>query len=107
MALKWDHLSDLNLADSDFITPARSDLLLGAKAFTRIIHDGRQTGPRGTPSTINNCTGCVLYGQIQGSDVVEVANLTREQDVCRELTGSRHSYAVVFTVSRKRDLLYP
>ena len=27
-ALEWDHLSDLKLADSDFRTPARIDLLL-------------------------------------------------------------------------------
>ena len=47
--LKWDHLLDLKLADSDFRTPALIDLMLGAEVFTSILHDGRWTGPRGTP----------------------------------------------------------
>ena len=45
VALKWDHLSDLKLADPDFRTPARIDLLLGAEVFTSILRDGRRTGP--------------------------------------------------------------
>ena len=40
VALKWDHLSDLKLADSDFRTPARIDLLLGAKVFMSIRGGG-------------------------------------------------------------------
>ena len=44
-ALKWDHLLDLKLADPDFRTPARIDLLLGAEVFTSILRDGRRTGP--------------------------------------------------------------
>ena len=45
VALKWDHLQDLKLDDSDFRTPARIDLLLGAEVFTSILHDGWWTGP--------------------------------------------------------------
>ena len=56
-ALKWDHLSDLNLADSDFRTLACIDWLLGAEVFTSILLDGLQTGPRGTPYAINTCFG--------------------------------------------------
>ena len=33
VALKWDHLSNSNLAGSDFRTPACIDLLLGAKGL--------------------------------------------------------------------------
>ena len=44
-ALKWDHLSDLKLADFDFRTPPRIDLLLGAEVITSILYDGRRTGP--------------------------------------------------------------
>ena len=50
IAIKCDHLSDLKLADSDFRTPARIDLLLGAEVF----------------------------GKIKGSDAVDVANMTLE-----------------------------
>ena len=80
IALKWDHLSDLELADPEFRTPARIDLLLGAEVFASILRDGRRTGPRGTPSAINTCLGWVLFGKINDSDVVDVANHTLEQD---------------------------
>ena len=53
VALKWDHLLDLKLADSDFRTLARMDLLLGAEVFTSILHDEQRTGPLGTPSASN------------------------------------------------------
>ena len=45
VSVKWDHLSDIRLEESDFRTPAHIDLLLGAEVFTSILHDGRQTGP--------------------------------------------------------------
>ena len=106
VALKWDHLSDLKLADPDFRTPARIDLLLGAEVFTSVLRDGRRTGPRGTPSAINTCFGWVLFGKIGGGDVVDVANLTLEQDVYIDLTGSRRSYAAVLTADKNKDLRY-
>ena len=105
-ALKWDHLSDLKLADSDFRTSARIGMLLGAEVFTSILPDGQWTRPRGTPPAINTFFGWVHFGKIQGSVVVDMANLTLQQDVLRELTGSRHLYAAVFTVNKKRDLCY-
>ena len=37
VALKWDHLPDLKLADSDFRTIAYIDLLLGTEVFTSIV----------------------------------------------------------------------
>ena len=59
----------------------------GGWSIQSILRDGRQTGPQCTPSAINTSFGWVLFGKIQGSDVVHVANLTLEQDVLRELTG--------------------
>ena len=38
--------------------------------------------------------------------MVDVANLTLEQDVVRELKGSRHSCAAVLTADKKKDLRY-
>ena len=104
VTLKWDHLTDLKLADPDFRTPARIDLLLGAEVFTSVLRDGRRTGPRGTPSAINTCFGWVLFGKIGESDVVDVANLTLEQTVYTDLTSSRRSYAAVITADRNKDL---
>ena len=92
LALKWEHLSDLKLADPEFRTPGRVDLLLGAEVFTSILRDGRQTGPRGTPSTLNTCFGWVLFGKIGDSDVVDVANHTLEEDVLKDITD----FACVF-----------
>ena len=101
------HISDLELADPEFRTPARIDLLLGAEVFASILRDGRRTGPRGTPSAINTCLGWVLFGKIQDSDVVDVANYTLEQDELKYLTGSGRSYAAVLTADKKNDLRRP
>ena len=107
IALKWDHLSDLELADPEFRTPARIDLLLGAEVFPSILRNGRRTGPRGTPSAINTCLGWVLFRKMQDSDVVDVANYTLEQDELKYLTGSGRSYVAVVAAGKKNDLRRP
>ena len=107
IALKWDHLSNLELADPEFRTPARIDLLLGAEVFASILRDGRRTGPRGTPSAINTCLGWVLFGKINDSDVVDVANNTLEQEESKYFTGSGRSYAAVVRAGKKNDLRRP
>ena len=84
LALKWDHLTDVKLADSKFRTPASIDLLLGAEVFTSILHDGWRTGPQGTPSSINTAFGWVLFGKIHDSNIVDVVNHTLEWDVFKE-----------------------
>ena len=58
------------------------------------------------PSTINTCFGWVLFGKTKGSDAVNVANLMLEQDVLKELTGPRYSYAAGLTTDKKKDLQY-
>ena len=107
IALKWDHISDLEVADPEFRTPARIDLRLGAEVFASVLHDGRRTGPRGTPFAIKTCLGWVLFGKVQDSDVVDVANYTLEQDELKYLPGSGRSYAAVLTADKKNDLLRP
>ena len=88
LALKWDHLFDLELADPEFRTPARIDLILGADVFASILRDGSRTGPLGTPSAINTCLGWRLFGKINDSDLLDVANYTLEWDELKYLTGS-------------------
>ena len=105
--LKWDHISDLEVADPECRTPACIDLLLGAEVFTSILCACRRTGPRGTPSAINTCLGWVLFGKIQYSDVVDVAKYSLEQDELKYLTGSGRSYAAVLTTADKKDDLHP
>ena len=104
LGLKWDHLSGIKLANSDFRSPVRIDLLLGAEILMGILHDGWQTGLWGTPSEINTCFGWVLFGK--NSHVVDVANLNLEQEAWRELTGLRCSYAAVLTTNKEKDLCY-
>ena len=103
VVLKWDHLSDLKLDESNFRIPACIDLLLGAEIFTSILCDGLRTKPQGTLSAINTCFGWVLFGKIEGSDVVDVDKLTLKQDALKELTRSRRFYAAVLTANKKRD----
>ena len=105
LALKWNHLSDLSPIDYDIRTPARIDLLLGVEIFTSIFLDGRCTGPRGMPSAINTCFGWVLFGKNQVSDVVDVANLTLERDVLKDMIGLTRSYRLTLVQMRKGPLL--
>ena len=102
LALKWDHTSALQLADPEFRTRARIDLLLMAGVFTSILRDGRRTGPLSMPFAINTCLGWVLFGMIQDSDVVDVANPTLEQDEINYTAGSGRSYADVVTAYKKK-----
>ena len=53
VALKWDHLSNLKLADPDFRTTARIHLLLGVEVFMSILRDGWRTGPQGIPLVLS------------------------------------------------------
>ena len=59
IALKWDHLSGLELADPEFRTPARIDLLLGAEVFASILRDGRFFF--GTTLDLVSATKCFLH----------------------------------------------
>ena len=52
---KWKHLRGLALADPDFGTPRRVDLLLGAGVFVQTVLNGRRAGPPGSPWAIETC----------------------------------------------------
>ncbi len=43
--LSWKHLSDIPLADPDFASPGRIDILLGVEV---VLLDGRRRGPPGS-----------------------------------------------------------
>ena len=62
---KWNHISDLSLADPDFGTPGRIDLLLGADIYADILLHGWQCGPPGTPTALETRFGWVLTGKTQ------------------------------------------
>ena len=59
---KWQHLSELTLADPNFGLPGRIDLLLGVDVFVDILRDGRRKGPPGSPTAFETDFGWVLGG---------------------------------------------
>ena len=58
----WNHISNLSLADPDFGTPVRIDLLLGADIYANVLLHGRRCGPPGTPTALETRFGWVLIG---------------------------------------------
>ena len=49
----------------------------------------------------------MLFGKINSSDVVDMANLTLEQDILNDLTGLRSSHAAVLTANKRLGLRHP
>ena len=70
---QWKHLTGLDLADPEFGTPARVDILLGADYYGDILLRGRRWGPRGTPYAQRTCFGWVLAGPFQSKDARPIA----------------------------------
>ena len=59
----WDQLSNITLADPDFATPGKIDLLLGADIYSDVLLNGRWCGPRSTPTTFETKFRWVLTGR--------------------------------------------
>ena len=62
MDLRWDHLSDLQLADPNFGQPGKIDLLLGVEIFVEVMLHGRRCGIPGSPVAFETQFGWVLAG---------------------------------------------
>ena len=60
--LSWNHLSEIPLADPDFGSPGKVDLLLGVEVFVSVLLDGRRHGPPGAPCAFETKFGWVLAG---------------------------------------------
>ena len=60
---QWSHLSNITLADPDFATPGRIDLLLGADIYSDVLLHGRRCGPPNTPTAFETQFGWVLTGR--------------------------------------------
>lgn len=61
---KWKHLSGIQLADPDFGTPGKIDLLLGVDIFISVLLNGRRLGPPGSPAALETEFGWVLVGGV-------------------------------------------
>lgn len=53
----WPHLKGLQLADPDYATPARVDMILGAGPAGLLFNGGVKHGPPGTPSAHSTACG--------------------------------------------------
>jgi hypothetical protein len=65
---EWDHLTNLQLADPEFGSPGRIDLLLGVDVFVKVLLTGRRYGKPGTPTAFETHFGWVLAGSIEGNN---------------------------------------
>lgn len=61
----WTHIDNLSLADPQFDTPGRIDLLLGVEIYTEVLLNGRRSGPVGSPTAFQTIFGWVLAGRTQ------------------------------------------
>ena len=71
---QWKHLTGLDLADPEFGTFARIDVLLGADHYGEILLRNWQWSPRGTPYAQRMCSGWVLAEPLQPKDPRPVEN---------------------------------
>lgn len=62
---EWTHLQNITLANADFDTPGRIDLLLGVDVYVDTVLHGRQHGPPNSPVAFNTIFGWVLAGRTQ------------------------------------------
>ena len=61
---KWKHLSNIQLADPDFGSPSKIDLLLGVDIFISVLLNGWRFGPPGSPTALETEFGWVLAGGV-------------------------------------------
>ncbi|CAK1582087.1 unnamed protein product [Parnassius mnemosyne] len=66
-SLEWDELPKMTLADPEYYTSNRVDLLLGAEVYSQIIKDGVKKGPYGTPVAQSTTLGWILSGTVNTS----------------------------------------
>ncbi|XP_047540908.1 uncharacterized protein LOC125073870 [Vanessa atalanta] len=72
----WLELKSLPLADPEFSSPGKVDILLGADVYGEILQNGVKKSPRGNLLAQNTLFGWVLSGKIEQESVKEnVLNL--------------------------------
>ena len=80
---QWSHLSDLELADPDFGTPGRIDVLLGVDVFTQVLLHGRRVGPVNSLVGIETKFGWIIAGatNAQGTEILSHHITTIPDDI--------------------------
>ena len=101
---QWPHLKGINLADPTFTTPGDIDFLLGAEAYSRIIHNGLRRGPYGTPTAQRSALGWLVFGgagsiiegtvcAVSSPPEAPLAELLKRFWSLEEVNGGRHMSA--------------
>lgn len=74
--LDWSELEQLTLADPQFSTPNRIDILLGADVYSKILKEGLKRAPSG--SMVAQCTklGWIVSGVTQVENKDSAGNIT-------------------------------
>lgn len=67
-AKSWDFLRDLPLADPNFATPGRIDLILGSNALSRILLSGIHRGTDEQPIAVSTIFGWTITGPYRPLD---------------------------------------
>ncbi|XP_076679541.1 uncharacterized protein LOC143374875 [Andrena cerasifolii] len=74
LSTSMPHLKDLELADPEFLSCRKVDLLLGAEVYSQIILEGLKHGPPRTPVAQATTLGWILTGPITDRGQIARAN---------------------------------
>jgi len=58
----WPYLNDLQLADPQFNSPGKIDIILGAEIYSQIIEEGLIRGPLNAPTAQCTTLGWIVFG---------------------------------------------
>ncbi|XP_029178506.1 uncharacterized protein LOC114946224 [Nylanderia fulva] len=65
---QWPHIQNLQLADPNFATPGKIDLVLGSIVYAQVLKQGLCRGPIGAPIAQNTALGWILSGPLSTSE---------------------------------------
>ncbi|XP_070526502.1 uncharacterized protein [Cardiocondyla obscurior] len=68
-ANKWSYLSGLKLADPDFTSNLRTEIILGAAVYAIILEDGIRKGSVNSPVAVKTSIGWILFGTAGGNSL--------------------------------------
>ncbi|XP_018377661.1 PREDICTED: uncharacterized protein LOC108770524 [Trachymyrmex cornetzi] len=80
----WPHLTDLKLADVQYMQPGAIDLILGADVYGYIIADGLVKGPPDSPIAQSTKLGWVISGPTEEIPTLKDHSVTPDEQRCEE-----------------------
>ena len=95
--LKWNHLSNLQLADPTFGQPGKIDILLGVDVFVNVLLHGQRFGPPGSPVAFETEFGWVLTGETESCTPANLittyhTSLVSGDDILHKFMERRKAY---------------